>query len=84
MHLATFQRIAAGVLIGSLVSACSAGGDGTPAESEPIEAPVAATPAKQKTFLDAQLKAIDKAKTVEQTLQQDAANTDKAIEDSGG
>lgn len=84
MHLATFQRIVAGVLIVGLVGACSAGGDGTSAEPEASQAPVAATPAKQKTFLDAQLEAIDQAKAVEQTLQQGAAKTDKAIEDSGG
>lgn len=84
MHLATFQRIAAGLLIGFLVCACSAG-DSDPAPGpSAAEVPAAAAPAKQKTFLDAQLKAIDKAKAVEQTLKQDAANTAKAIEDSGG
>ncbi len=88
MHLATFRRLVAGVLVGSLVSACSGGGDPAPAESAaanaPPAAPAAAPAAKQKTFLDAQLKAIDKAKAVEQTLEQDKANLDQAIEDSGG
>src|SRR5690606_5562736 len=88
MHLATFRRLVAGVLVGSLVSACSGGGAPAPAESAaanaPPAAPAAAPAAKQKTFLDAQLKAIDKAKAVEQTLEQDKANLDQAIEDSGG
>ncbi|MEO8459986.1 MAG: hypothetical protein ABI451_05605 [Dokdonella sp.] len=45
-------------------------------------APAAATP--QKTVLDDQLKALDRARAVQQQLEEEKAKTDKAIEDSGG
>ena len=38
----------------------------------------------QKTVLDPQLKALQKAKDVQKTLEKDAKATDKAIDDSGG
>jgi hypothetical protein len=84
MHLATFQRIAAGLLVAALATACSSGGSDPAPDQVSAKPSAAAAPAKQKTFLDAQLKAIDKAKAVEQTLEQDKANLDQAIEDSGG
>ncbi len=39
---------------------------------------------KQKTLIDDQLKMIDRAKAVEDTVQQGAERKRKAIEDAGG
>lgn len=51
----------------------------------PATAPVApAAVAPQKTVLDDQLKALDKARAVQQQLEEEKAKTDKAIEDGGG
>lgn len=41
-------------------------------------------PAKQKTVLDDQLKALEKAKGVEKQLQDEKEKADKALEDQGG
>lgn len=83
MHLAIFLRLGLALVLCLAMSACS--------DDNPQSTPVpddSAKPVKpgvrQKTFLDPQLKAIDKAKSVEQLLKKDAANTDKAIDDSGG
>ncbi|MBS0584135.1 MAG: hypothetical protein JSS42_13640 [Proteobacteria bacterium] len=56
--------------------------------SVPPPAPVAAQPAKpaerQKTVIDAQLKALDKAKAVQDTVDQQKKDMDKKLEDAGG
>ena len=59
------------------LSACSSGGDDT------AKATAQAAP-PQKTVLDPQLKALQKAKDVQKTIDADKQNTDKAIDDSGG
>jgi hypothetical protein len=58
------------------VSACSSSDDAKP------EAAAAAPP--QKTVLDPQLKALQKAKDVQKTIDADKQAADKAIDDSGG
>jgi hypothetical protein len=59
------------------LSACSSGGD------DAAKATAQAATA-QKTVLDPQLKALQKAKDVQKTIDADKQNTDKAIDDSGG
>ncbi|MBS0516859.1 MAG: hypothetical protein JSS16_15480 [Proteobacteria bacterium] len=58
------------------------------ARSTPPPAPAPAEPAKpeerQKTVIDAQLKAIDKAKAVQDTVDQQKKDMDKKLEDAGG
>jgi hypothetical protein len=49
-------------------------------DADRSDAPVQRAP----TVLDDQLKALDKARAVEATLQKEQANRDKAIEDAGG
>ena len=58
------------------VSACSSSDDAKPA--------AAATAPPQKTVLDPQLKALQKAKDVQKTIDADKQAADKAIDDSGG
>ena len=41
-------------------------------------------PQKQQTVIDAQLKALDKAKAVQGTLDQQKKDMDKKLEDNGG
>ena len=60
------------------VSACSSGTSSDDAKAE------AAASAPQKTVLDPQLKALQKAKDVQKTVDDDKKATDKAIDDSGG
>jgi len=52
--------------------------------SSPLPEETAAQAKKQKTVIDAQLKAIDKAKAVQDTVDQQKKDTDKKIEDQGG
>lgn len=59
----------------SVLSAC--GSDAPPPPPPPPAAPA-------PTVLDDQLKAIDKAKAVEQQLMDEKAKQDKALEDAGG
>ena len=59
------------------LSACSSGGD----EASKPTAEAAPPP---KTVIDPQLKALQKAKDVQKTIDADKQKTDKAIEDSGG
>lgn len=61
----------------SVLSAC-----GSDAPPPPPPPPPPAAPAP--TVLDDQLKAIDKAKAVEQQLMDEKAKQDKALEDAGG
>lgn len=78
-------RVAATAAVLGLLAACSSSApDVDEAQSEP-SADAAAQPAKRTaTVLDDQLKALDKAKSVEATLKQEQADRDKAIEDAGG
>jgi uncharacterized protein YdaU (DUF1376 family) len=64
------------VAVAVAVSACSSGDSSDAAKAE------AAAP--QKTVLDPQLKALQKAKDVQKTIDADKKATDKAIDDSGG
>lgn len=84
MHLAIFQRLGCAIVLGLGLAACSSGDPQSTAAPDDAASKPAKPVAQQKTFLDPQLKAIDKAKSVEQLLKKDAANTDKAIDDSGG
>jgi hypothetical protein len=60
-----------------VLGACSGG--------TPTEAAVESTPsAPQPTVFDDQLKALEKAKAVEQQLQEAKEKADQAIEDQGG
>ena len=59
------------------LSACSSSDDAKP------EAQAAAAP-PQKTVLDPQLKALQKAKDVQKTVDDQKAATDKAIDDDSG
>lgn len=52
--------------------------------SSPPPEETAAQAKKQKTVIDAQLKAIDKAKAVQDTVDQQKKDTDKKLEDAGG
>lgn len=63
------------------------GCSGPPAENPAADTGPAAEPApavRQPTVLDDQLKALDKARGVEQQLEKEKADRDKAIEDAGG
>ena len=71
------------VLLASLALAlCACGGKTDPAPPKAESAAPAA--AKQKTVLDDQLKALEKAKAVEQQLQDEKEQHDKDIEANGG
>ena len=50
----------------------------------PPENAAAAPPPPQKTVFDTQLKALQKAKDVQKTVDQQKADMDKKLEDSGG
>lgn len=60
----------------SLCALCACSSEAPPPPPPPAEAP--------KTILDDQLKAVDKAKAVEQQLIDEKAKMDKALEESGG
>lgn len=64
------------------IAACG----GTSSDEKAEATAAAATPAKpaQKTVFDAQLKALQKAKDVQKTVDDSAKATDKAIDDAGG
>ena len=64
------------------IAAC--GGSSSNEEAQAAK-PVAQTPAPaQKTVFDDQLKALQKAKDMQKTVDDQAKATDKAIEDGGG
>lgn len=73
--------IRTGFMLAALLAlaACSGGG----ADGDEAKTAAQATPA-QKTVLDAQLKALQKAKDVQKTVDDQAKATDKAIDDNGG
>lgn len=62
--------------VACMLAACSSGGKDAP--------PPEAAPAPRPTVVDAQLKALEKAKAVEQQLEAEKQRTDQAIEDQGG
>ena len=61
-----------------LLAAC--GGANKPAETAASAPP----PPPQKTVIDTQLKALEKAKAVQDVVDKQAADTDKKIDDAGG
>ena len=69
------RLIVLALLFLSVLTAC-----GSDAPPPPPPPPAAPTP----TVLDDQLKAIDKAKAVEQQLMDEKAKQDKALEEAGG
>lgn len=71
------MRFAKIVLL-SLVALSASCADQTPPPA------VAAQPDAQKTVIDAQLKALEKAKAVQGTVDQQKKDADKKIEDAGG
>jgi hypothetical protein len=71
------------VAMTALCGCASKSADDEAAEKAAAQAQAAPAPA-QKTFMDPQLKALQKAKDVQKTLDKDAKATDKAIDDSGG
>jgi hypothetical protein len=68
-----------------LASACAIAGC-TQSSNDDAAKPAAQAqaPPAQKTFLDPQLKAIQKAKDVQKTVDDAAKATDKAVDDNGG
>ena len=74
------EKLLKSLIFGLLVTGCS---DSTPEVTAVEPAPEAtAAPAKQGTVFDDQLKTLDKAKSVEDTLSEAAATERKNIEDS--
>ena len=69
------MRIAALVIVAATLGACS---------SPPPPPAAAPPPPPQKTVFDSQIQAIDKAKGVEQQVQDAKAAQDKKLEDAGG
>ncbi|MBX3688695.1 hypothetical protein [Dokdonella sp.] len=66
------------LLAASLLTLTACGGTPPPAEADKAAAP--APEQRQKTVFDDQLKALDKAKGVEQQLQKEKEAQDRAIE----
>lgn len=64
------------------VCVCALAGCSSRKADEPAAQPAA--PAKQKTVLDDQLKALEKAKAVQQTVDEAAKAQQKAVDDAGG
>jgi hypothetical protein len=72
------------ILLVTMTALCACASKSADDEAaEKAAAQAQAAPA-QKTFMDPQLKALQKAKDVQKTLDKDAKATDKAIDDSGG
>jgi hypothetical protein len=69
------------IALAMALPACSSGGSGDD-EAAKTAAQAAAPP--QKTVLDPQLKALQKAKDVQKTVDDQKQATDKAIDDNGG
>jgi len=66
------------ILLGLLLGAC--GGGDKPAATQAAAPP----PPAQKTVIDAQLKALDKAKAVQGVVDDQKAKADEALKDAGG
>ena len=75
-------QLAAGVCVAILIVACSSGS--TDADSTDTAAAAPAAEARQPTVFDDQLKALDKARAVEQELQKAKAERDKQIDEQSG
>lgn len=73
MRLATIPMLA----LATLSVSCSS-------SPPPEQAAAPAKKEKEKTVIDAQLKAIDKAKAVQETVDQQKKDMDKKLEDAGG
>ena len=73
-------------LLAALLALAACSGSKPEAASDAAKPTAAAAPAKpaQKTVFDDQLKAIQKAKDVQKTVDDAAKATDKAIDDAGG
>ncbi len=83
MYLAIFLRL--GLALALCLALCACSDDNPQSTPVPDDGAKPLKPeVRQKTFLDPQLKALDKARSVEQLLKKDAANTEKAINDGGG
>ncbi len=67
-------------LLASLLLALAACGSSAPPPPDNTKAATPAPEQKQKTVFDDQLKAIDKAKSVEKTLQQEKEQHDRTLE----
>lgn len=72
--------VTASLLALFVLAACS----GRKAEDSGQTASAPSTAARQKTVIDDQLKALDKAKALEKQMQEDKEKSDRAIEDAGG
>lgn len=71
--------------IALLLCACALGACSSHKPTEEAAKPAAETaPAKQKTVFDDQLKALDKAKAVQGTVDEATKQQEKAIDDAGG
>ena len=71
------------LLTGALaLTACSSGASNDKAAADKPAAQAASAP--QKTVIDPQLKALQKAKDVQKTVDDQKQTTDKAIDDQGG
>lgn len=64
-----------------MLAACSGGKQAEPEAQAPAEA---AVPARTPTVIDSQLRALDKAKSVQGTLDAQSKAASKAIDDAGG
>lgn len=77
--------LAASLCAATLLVACSS--HSSDADSHAADTPAdqpAAAETRQPTVFDDQLKALDKAKAVEQTLQKAQADRDKQMQEQGG
>ena len=75
-HLSVASILACGLLL----AACSGGGDAPAAPATSPEPPAARTP----TVIDDQLKALEKAKAVQATLDAAEAERRRKLEEAGG
>jgi hypothetical protein len=75
MRFATISILA----LAALSASCSS--SPPPAATEPV---AQKPPERQKTVIDEQLKAIDKAKAVQDTVDQQKKDMDKKLEEAGG
>ncbi|SFN01281.1 hypothetical protein [Dokdonella immobilis] len=80
----TLRVTAIAAALGLLAACSSSAPDSNEAQSKPSADAPAQAAKRPATVFDDQLKALDKAKSVEGTLKQEQADRDKAIEDAGG
>ena len=78
-------QLTAGLLAASLLLACSShGSDADEVQTDASGDQHPAAEARQPTVLDDQLKALDKARAVEETLKKAQADRDKQIDEQSG